>query len=92
MVVQQTLTPTLEFPKLPTQTIQIIKKKENVELSIHLVRHVAKLIIPKRNVTLEQMQRTDRLPGTADRKDKIKPNSEIPKATQMAMSKLQPKF
>ena len=51
-----------------------------------------KLTIPQRNVTLEQIQRTDRLPGTDDWKDKIKPNREMPKATQMAMSKLQPKL
>ena len=92
VVIKQTLTPTKKFPTIPTQTIQKIKKTEDLDLSTHLVRPVVKLTTPQRNVTLEQMQRTDRLRGTDGRKDKIKPNREMPRATQMGMSKLQPKL
>ena len=86
------LTPTKKFPTIPMQAKQIIKKTEDLDLSTLPVRPVVEITTPQSNVTLEQMQRTDRLPGTDDRKDKIKPHREIPKATQMAVSKLQPKL
>ena len=92
IVVKRSLTPTLKFLTIPTQTIQIFKKTENLELSTHAVRSVVKLTIQHRNVTLEQTQRTNRLPGTDDRKDRIKSNKEMPKATQMGMFKRQPKL
>ena len=58
----------------------------------HPVTPVVELTTPQRIVTLEQMQRTDRLPGIDDRKDKTKSSREMLKATQMGMSKLQPKL
>ena len=61
---------------------------EDLDLSAHLARPVVKVTIPQKSVTLEQMQRTNRLPGTDDRTDKIKSNREKPKATQTAMSTL----
>ena len=70
----------------------MFKKTEDLDLSTHPVRPVVKLTIPQRNITLEQTQRTDRLPGTDDRKDKIKAYRETPKATQMGMFKLQPRL
>ena len=88
MVVRRTLTPTINFLTVPTQTIRIIKKTEDLELFTNPVRTVVKLTIQQRSVTLEQMQRTDRLPGRGDRKDRIKSNKEKPKATQMGMFKL----
>ena len=90
VVVKQTLTPTVKFPTEPTQTIQIIKKRENLELSTHPVRPVEKLTTPQKNVTLERMQQTYRLPGVDDRKDRTKSNREMLKVTQKAMPKLQP--
>ena len=92
VVVRQTLTATTEFPTIPTQTIQIFKKTEDQNLSTHPVRPVVKLTTPQRNVTLEQTQGTDHLPGIDDWKDKTKSNREVPEATQMEMFKLQPKF
>ena len=63
-------------------------RRPRTVLFTHPVRPVVKLTIPERNVTFEQMQRTDRLPGRGDRKDRIKSNKEKPKATQMGMFKL----
>ena len=73
------------------QTIQTIKKTDDLDQSTYPVRPAVKLTISDRNVTLEQMQRTDHIPGTNDWKDKTKSNIEMPKATQMGMFKLQPK-
>ena len=93
LVVKRTLTPTKKFLTIPTQTNQVIKKKtKGLNLSTHPVRPVVKLTIPQRNVTSEQMQQTDRLPGVDDRKDKTKSDRERLKATQMRMFKLQPKL
>ena len=89
---KQTLTPTINFLIKPTQTKNLTNKTEKVDLSTHLVRPVVKLTIPQRNVTLEQTQRTDCLPGTDDRKDETKFDREMPKATQIGMVKLQPKL
>ena len=91
ILVKQFLTPPIKIPSMPTQTEQIVKKTKNPDLSTHPVRPVVKLTIPQKFATLEQTQRTDRNPRTVDRKDKIKSNREIPKATQIAVFKLQPK-
>ena len=91
-MVKQTLTPTIKILTIPTQTIQIFKKTEDLDLSTHPVRHVLKITIPQNNDTLEQMKRPDQHTGTEDRKDKIKSNREKPKATQMAKFMLQPKL
>ena len=48
------------------------------------------LTTPQRNVTLAQMQQTDRLPGRDNRKDKTKSNREMRKTTQMGMSRGSP--
>ena len=92
VTVKHTLTPTKKFPTIPTQTIQIIKTTEDLDLSTHLVRPVVKLTTPQRNVTSEQTQWTDRLLGIDGRKDKTKSNREMLKATQTGMFKLQPKL
>ena len=91
VVVIQTLTPTTRLPKIPTQTKQIIKNTEDQDLPTHPVRPVVKLITPQGNVTLEQKQRTDRLPGIDNRKDKTRSNREMIKTTKVGMFKLQPK-
>ena len=61
MVVRQTLTPTIKYPTTPTQTIQTIKKTDDLDLSTYPVRPVATLTTPQRIVTLERRQQTDRL-------------------------------
>ena len=71
------------------QTIQIIKKTGNPDLSTHQVRPVVKLTIPQKKVTLEQTQLIDRLPGTEGRKDRISFNRQLSKTIQMGMFKLQ---
>ena len=88
VVPKQTLTPITKHQSQTRRTIQIIKETENLDLSFHPVRHVAEQTTPQRDVTLEQMQRTDRLPGIDGRKDKTKPSREILKITRMGMSKL----
>ena len=76
VVVKQTLTPTINLPTIPTQAIPIIKKTEDLDLSTHPIGPVVKLTTPQRTVSLEQMQRTGRLPGIDDRGDKTKSNRE----------------
>ena len=88
VVPKQTLTPTTKYQSQTRRTTQIIKETENLELSFHPVRHVAEQTTPQRDVTLEQTQRTDRLPEIDGRKDKTKPNRGILKITRMGMSKL----
>ena len=92
VVPKQTLTPTSKFQTKPKRTTKIIKKTEDVDLSSHPKRPVVELTTSQRNVSLEQTQQTDRLPVIDDRKDKTKSNRERRKATQMGMSKLQPKL
>ena len=75
-----------------TKGNNIIKETENQDLSFHPVRHVVEITTPQRNATLEQMQQIDRLHETDDRKDRTKVNRTMLKATQTAMSKLQPKL
>ena len=89
---KQTLALTMKFPTRPMQTIQILKKTENLHLSTDPVRHVVKQTTPQRNVTLEQMQRTKRLPGIDDRKEKTKSNREMFKATRRGMPSCSPNF
>ena len=93
MVVRQTQSPAIKFLTIPTQTLQIIKKTEDLDLSTHPVTPVVKLTIPQRNVTLEQTRRSNQppppaSPGTDNRKDEIKSNREMLKATQMGTFKL----
>ena len=92
VVVRQTLSPIVKFPTIPTQTRQIIRETENLDLSTHPVRPVVELNTLQRNVILEQTQRTARLARINDQKGKTKPNREMLKANQMVMSKLQPKL
>ena len=47
---------------------------------------------PQRNATLEPIKPTDRLPGTEDRKDKIRYQREPIKVKRRKLLKLQPKF
>ena len=60
------------------QPIQLIKKTENLDLSNYPVRPVVKQTIPQRNVTLEQTQLLDRLPGTDWGKDRGGSNKKMP--------------
>ena len=92
VVLKETLTPTIKFQTIPKRTIQTIRETEDLDLSSDPVRPVVQLTFPQRNVTLEQTQQTDRLSGIDDWKDKTKSNREKRTATQMGMSKLQPKL
>ena len=80
VVLKHTLTPTIEAQTIPTRTLQITRETEDLDLSTHPVRPVVELTTPQRNVTLEQTQRTDRLPGIDDRKDKTRPNKRNAKS------------
>ena len=91
VLLKRTLTLTITSETIPTRTRQIVKETKDLYLSSHLVRPVVELTTPQNNVTLEQTQPTDRLPGKDDRKDKTKSNRETLKATQTGMPKLQPK-
>ena len=46
--------------------------EESQKLFIHPVRHVGRQTTPQRNATIEPMQPIDRLPGTEDRKGRIR--------------------
>ena len=74
-----------------TITETITKLKQSRKLSTHPVRHVEKQTTPQRNATLEPRQPTDRLPGTENRKDKIRYQREPIKVILMKLLKLQPK-
>ena len=50
VVVEQTLTPTMKFPAVPTQAVQKIKNTGELDLSTHPVRPLAKLTTRQRNV------------------------------------------
>ena len=58
----------------------------------HPVRHVEKQSTPQRNATLEPVQPIGRLPGTEDRRDRIKSQREPIKVTLRNFLKLQPKI
>ena len=92
VVVRQTLTPTITFSTKPTQTIQIIKKTEDLDLSTYPMRPAVKLTTQQRNVNLEQTQRTGRLPGKDDRKDKTKSNREMLKQLRWKYASCSPSF
>ena len=87
VVPKQTLTPNIKHQSGTRRTIQIIKETEDLDLSFYPVRHVAEQTTAQRDATLEQTQRTDRLPGKDGRK-KTKPNREILKITRRGMSNL----
>ena len=91
-MVKQTPTPTIKFPTIQMQTIQIVRNTEDPDLSTYLVRPVGKQTTPRRKVTLEQIQRTYRLHGIDDRKDKTKSNREMLNAIRMGIPKLQTKL
>ena len=88
VVLKETPTPTRKSQTIPTRTIGMIKETEDPDMSSQLLRPVVELTTPQRNVTLEQMQLTDRLLEIDSRKDKTKSDREMLKATQMGMSKL----
>ena len=55
-----------------TTTKTVTESKESQKLFTHPSRHVEKPTTLQRDSILEPMQPTDRLPGTKDRKDKIR--------------------
>ena len=85
-----TQTATSTITKTTTKTVT--EPKGSQKLFTHPVRHVARQTIPQRNATMEARQQIDRLPGTEDRKDKIRSKREPIKMTRMKLLRLQPKF
>ena len=75
---------------LTTTTETVTEPKESQKLFTHPVRHVARQIIPQRNVIMEPMQLRDRLHGREDRKDKIRSKKEPLKMTRMKLLRPQP--
>ena len=73
-----------------TTTKTVTEPKESQKLFTHPVRHVEQPTTPQRDATLEPMQTIDRLPGTEDRKDKIRSKKEPIKMTRMKLLRLQP--
>ena len=93
VVVKQTLTPTIKFPTITTQAIQIFKKTEDLDLSTQPVRPAVKLATPQRIDTLEQPQQTDRLPGIGDLKErKQRPTGKSLKQLRWECSSCSPNF
>ena len=86
------LTRTVTSITTTTTTETVTELKESQKLFTHPVRHVEKQTTPQRNATLEPLQPIDRLPGTEDRKDRIKSQKEPIKMTLMKLLKLQPKL
>ena len=82
----------MKFHTIPKRTIQIIRKTENLDLFSYPVRPVVELTTPQTDVTLQQTQQTGLFSAIDDQTDKTKSNREMRKATQMGMSKLQPKL
>ena len=66
-------------------TKTVIELKESQKLFTHPVRLVEKQTTPQRIGILEPMQPIDRLPGTEDRKDRIRPQKEPTKVTLMKL-------
>ena len=68
----KTLTQTVISTILTTTTKTVTEPKEGQKLFIQPVRHVGRQTNPQRNATMEPMEPIDRLPGTEDRKDRIR--------------------
>ena len=75
-----------------TRTKKVTEPKESRKLFTHPVRHVKKQTSPQGNATLEPMQRTDRLLGTEERRDRTRSHKEPIKKTLKKLLKLQPKI
>ena len=91
-MVKQTLTLVTRLPTISTQTKRTTEMTKNRELFTHPLRPTVNSTIPQKIATLEQTQLTDRLPGTDDRKDRIRHNEGIIRFVQMIVLKLQPKI
>ena len=85
------LTRTATSTIITTITKTITKLKESQKLFTHPVRHVGRQTTPQRTATMDPMQPIDRLPGTEDRKDKIRSKKEPIKLTRIKLLRLQPK-
>ena len=58
---------------------------------IRPVRHVERQTTPQRNAIMEPTHPIDRLPGTEDRKDRIRSQKESIKKSRMKPLRVQPK-
>ena len=92
VVLKRILTLTIKFQTIPMQTVELFKETEDLDLSSHPLRHVVEPTTPQRNVTLEQTQLTDRLPGLDDRKNKANPNRKCSKQLRWECPSCSPNF
>ena len=70
----------------------VTEPRQSQKLFTHLVRHVGKQTTLQRIATFQPMQPIDRLPGTKDRKDRIRSQREPNKVTLRKLVKLQLKI
>ena len=91
MILRQILTPTIKFPRIPTQTI-LIKKAGNLNLLAHPVRFMVKLTIPQIKVTLEQTQLIERLPEQTAGRTESGPTKKWPQQFRWEWSSCSPNF
>ena len=91
-VFKQTLTPiTKTFNVISTNNTN--NRKDRKPRTVYPPSDTCgKLTFPQINVTLVQTQLTDFLPGTDDRKERIRHNKETIRLVQMTVIKLQPEF
>ena len=87
----KTVTPK-SLTQTPTTKKTVTEPRESQTLFTYPLKHVEKQTTPQRNANLEPMQPIDRLPGTENRKDKIKSTKEPIKAILTKLLKLQPKI
>ena len=86
------LTGTATSTILTTTTKTVSEPNESQKLFIQPVRHVGKQTTRQGNATIEPMQPIDHLPGTEDRKHKIRSKKEPTKFTRMKLLRLQPEI
>ena len=75
-----------------TTTKTVTQSREGRNLLTHSVRHVEKQTTPQRNAALEPMQPINRLPGTEDRRDRVRSQREPIRVTLVKLLKLQLKI
>ena len=92
----ETVAPTTQSPTRTIITLitttTVTEQKESQKLFTDLVRHVEKQTTPQIDAILKPLQPIDRLPGTEDRKGRIRSSRETLRAVHMKMLKLQPKI
>ena len=68
------------------------RAEKSQKMFTHPARHVGRQTIARTNATMKPMQPIDRLPGTENRKDRIRSKKKPIKMTRMKLLRLQPKI